>query len=147
MIVSFKRLPHSKGLPLPDYADDGAAGMDLRACLDAPRKIWPGERVLIQTGWAINLPEGWEGQIRPRSGLAINQGLTVLNAPGTIDQSYRGEIKIILVNHGEEPVLIEHGHRVAQLVIAPVQRAFAVEAMEIGETARGEHGFGSTGVL
>lgn len=146
MPVMFKRLPHCNGLPLPDYADDGASGMDLRACLDEPRMIWPNERVVIGTGWAIDLPPGWEGQIRPRSGLAAHKGLTVLNSPGTIDPSYRGEIRVILINHGEDQITINHGDRIAQLVVAPVQRAFAMEATELSQTARGENGLGSTGI-
>lgn len=145
--VMFKRMDHCNGLPLPDYADGGASGMDLRACLGEPLKLWPGQRVVISTGWAIDLPPGWEGQVRPRSGLAANQGLTVLNAPGTIDASYRGEIKVILINHGEDPVTIEHGHRIAQLVVSPILRPMALEATRLSETERGERGLGSTGVI
>jgi dUTP pyrophosphatase len=149
--VLFRRLPHGAGLPLPSYETAHAAGMDLRAAFDCAAfdadsaEIYPGERMLVRTGFAIALPAGTEAQIRPRSGLAANCGITVLNAPGTIDSDYRGEIKVLLINHGDEKHTIRHGDRIAQLVIAPVARAAAVEVDELPATARGSNGFGSTG--
>ncbi len=122
-----------------------AAGMDLCACLDAPIVIGPGGRALVPTGLAIALPTGHEGQVRPRSGLAAKHGVTVLNAPGTLDADYRGEVKVILVNHGPEAFAVQHGERIAQLVVAPVARVTIVEATSLGETARGDGGFGHTG--
>ncbi len=131
------------GLPLPEYATDGAAGLDLRAAEE--RRLQPGERALVGTGFAIALPAGCEGQVRPRSGLAARQGLTVLNAPGTVDPDYRGEVKVVLVNLGSEPVDIAAGERIAQLVVAPFRRVAPVEVEELAATARGTGGFGSTG--
>lgn len=133
---------------LPRYATDGAAGLDLSAALDAPLTVHPGERVRVPTGLVIGLPAGHEGQVRPRSGLAAKLGLTVLNAPGTIDEDYRGELQVLLVNLGTEPATIEPGDRIAQLVVAPVTRvqvAFADSVASLGETDRSSGGFGSTG--
>ncbi len=130
-------------LDLPRYETEGSAGLDLRA--DEPVSLAPGERALVPTGLALEIPPGHEGQVRPRSGLAARHGVTLLNAPGTVDADYRGEVKVILVNHGQQPVRFERGERVAQLVIAPVARA-ALEVVEaLGETGRGAGGFGSTG--
>jgi dUTP pyrophosphatase len=139
------RLPHGAGVPLPDYETAGAAGLDLRAAIDAPAMLPPGGRALVPTGLVLEIPEGFEGQVRPRSGLAARHGVTVLNAPGTIDSDYRGEVKVILVNHGAEPVSIDRGDRIAQLVVAPVSRVRLVEADALGGSARGAGGFGSTG--
>jgi dUTP pyrophosphatase len=130
---------------LPAYMTDGAAGMDLSAALDAPLVLAPGDRAAVPTGIAIALPDGCEGQIRPRSGLAARHGITCLNAPGTVDADFRGEVKVILVNLGREPFVVEHGLRIAQLVVAPVVRAEVVEVTELPATARGPGGFGSTG--
>ena len=129
----------------PMRATSGAAGMDLRACLDAPFTLAPRARALVPTGIAIALPEGHEGQVRPRSGLAAKHGVTVLNAPGTIDEDYRGEVKVILVNLGQEPFVIAHGERIAQLVVAPVTKVEIEEVSSLDDTARGAGGFGSTG--
>lgn len=131
------------GLPLPSHATEGAAGLDLMA--SEPHRILPGERRLVRTGFAIALPAGCEGQIRPRSGLAARLGLTVLNAPGTIDPDYRGEVKVLLVNLGSEPVDVAPGDRIAQLVMAPFERVTPIEVEELPETTRGAGGFGSTG--
>ncbi|MDQ7038626.1 MAG: dUTP diphosphatase [Aquificota bacterium] len=145
--VKVKRLPHAKDLPLPSYATSLSSGMDLRAAVERPVLIRPLERAVIPTGLVLEIPEGYEGQIRPRSGLALKKGLTVLNAPGTIDADYRGEVKVVLVNLGGEDVLIERGERIAQLVITPVARAVLEEVEEVSWTERGEGGFGSTGTL
>ena len=145
VILKVKRLSHAKDLPLPAYATPLSSGLDLRAAIDKPIRVKPLERVLIPTGLILEIPEGYEGQIRPRSGLALKKGLTVLNAPGTIDADYRGEVKVILINLGSEEVVIEPGERIAQLVIAPVQRVEVVEVQEVTPTERGEGGFGSTG--
>lgn len=130
---------------LPRYQTDGAAGMDLHAAIDYAILLAPGERRAIPTGLILEIPSGYEGQIRPRSGLALKHGVTVLNAPGTIDSDYRGEVAVILINHGTEPFTIERGDRVAQIVFAPVVRAELVETSETSETHRGIGGFGSTG--
>jgi dUTP pyrophosphatase len=145
--VRIMRLAHGNDLPLPSYQSAHAAGLDLLAAVpaDAPATIAPGARALIPTGLAIALPEGHEAQVRPRSGLAARHGLTVLNAPGTIDADYRGEIQVLLVNFGGEPVSITRGMRIAQLVIAPVTRAQLREVVSLDETQRGTGGFGSTG--
>lgn len=144
--VTIERLPHARDLPLPAYETAGAAGMDLRAALaDGSIALAPGARTAVPTGLVIALPGRHEAQVRPRSGLALKRGVTVLNAPGTIDADYRGEIAVILVNHGAEPFEIAHGDRIAQLVVAPVTRVRWTEG-EAGETARGARGFGSTGV-
>jgi dUTP pyrophosphatase len=142
--VVLKLLPHGAGLPLPSYQTAGAAGCDLHAAISETLTLMPGTRDKIPTGIALELPEGFEAQIRPRSGLAAKDGVTVLNAPGTIDSDYRGEILVLLVNHGDRPFEIMRGARIAQLVIAPVVRAIFVESAALGETARGDGGFGST---
>jgi dUTP pyrophosphatase len=138
-------LPHAEGLPLPAYQSAGAAGLDLLAAVDTPVTLAPLGRAMIPTGLAIALPPGHEAQVRPRSGLAAKHGVTVLNSPGTVDEDYRGEIKVILVNLGAEPFTIRRGERIAQLVIAPVTRATLVEADRLDDTDRGGGGFGSTG--
>ena len=138
-------LPHGEGLPIPSYATSGSAGCDLRAAIPAPRVLAPGERVLVETGIAVAIPEGYEGQVRMRSGLARDFGLAALNSPGTIDSDYRGEIKVIVANLGSEPVTIERGQRIAQLVIAPVARARFAVTTELPPSAREAGGFGSTG--
>ena len=145
--VRIVRLLHGKALPLPSYQSAHAAGLDLLAALtaDAPIMLAPGARALVPTGIAIALPEGCEAQVRPRSGLAVRHGLTVLNAPGTIDADYRGEIQVLLVNFGGEAVAIARGMRIAQLVIATVARAQLRECAALDETPRGTGGFGSTG--
>jgi len=143
--VLIRRLPGAEDLPVPRYMSDGAAGLDLPAALVSPLVIAPGARALVPTGFAISLPVGYEGQVRARSGLAISHGLAVLNGPGTIDSDYRGEIKVILINFGSEPVTIRRGDRVAQLVVAPVVRARLVETSELDRTERGPEGFGHTG--
>jgi len=130
-------------LPLPSYATDGSAGLDLRA--DAPVTLGPGERALVPTGLALALPPGYEGQVRPRSGLAVRQGITCLNSPGTVDSDYRGELCVVLVNLGAEPVTLGRGERIAQLVVAPVVRAELREVRELPATGRGAGGFGHTG--
>ncbi len=146
-VLKLKRLDHAAGLPLPSYESAGAAGMDLRAAVpqDAPLTLAPGARLAVPTGLIIEIPEGFEGQVRPRSGLALNHGITCLNSPGTIDSDYRGEVKVILANLGEEPFSIARGMRIAQLIIAPVARAEIVEAGGMTVSARGAGGFGSTG--
>ncbi len=145
--VRLLRLPHGEGLEPPSYASDGAAGLDLRAAVpaDAPLVLAPGARALAPTGFAIALPADHEAQVRPRSGLALKSGVTCLNSPGTIDCDYRGEVGVILVNHGAEPFTIRRGDRIAQLVVAPVSRAVWDEVETLDETARGVGGFGSTG--
>lgn len=144
--LGLEKLPHyDDALPLPAYETPGSAGIDLRAILEEAQSVAPGARALIPTGLRLAIPEGFEGQVRPRSGLALKTGLTVANAPGTIDADYRGEVKVILINLGPEPVEIAHGDRIAQLIIAPVARAVWREG-PLDRTARGEGGFGSTGV-
>jgi dUTP pyrophosphatase len=142
-----QRLPNGDGLPLPSYQSAGAAGLDLVAAVPeaAPLTLAPGARALVPCGIAIALPRGFEGQVRPRSGLAVRHGVTVLNAPGTIDADYRGEVMALLVNLGTEPFAVTRGMRIAQLVVAPVARAAVVEVAELDATARGAGGFGSTG--
>jgi len=130
---------------LPAYATEAAAGLDLAAALERPLTLAPGDRALVPTGLSIELPAGHEGQVRPRSGLAVKHGVTVLNAPGTVDEDYRGEVKVALINHGREPFVVEPGMRVAQLIVAPVARVSVVEAEELRATTRGEGGFGHTG--
>lgn len=146
--VEVQRLEHGKDLPLPKYETDGAAGMDLLAAVaeEAPVTIEPGKRAMVPTGLAIALPLGFEAQVRPRSGLAAKHGLTVLNSPGTVDCDYRGEVKVILINLGDEAFTIKRGERIAQMVIAPVTQAKWEERDSLSETARGAGGFGSTGV-
>ena len=147
MNIHIRRLPHADGLPLPSYETAHAAGMDLRAAVpdDAPVVLQPASWAMIPTGLCIAVPEGFEAQARPRSGLAAKHGITCLNSPGTIDADYRGELKVILINHGPEPFTIRRGERIAQLVIAPVARAEWVEVSELDDTPRGAGGFGSTG--
>lgn len=146
--VRLMRLPHGDDLPLPAYQSAHAAGFDLHAAVpaDAPVVIPPGQRAMIPTGIAIALPPGTEGQVRPRSGLAIRHGVTVLNAPGTVDADYRGEIQVILVNLGTQSFTVERGMRVAQLVIAPTMQPVICEVANLDETTRGVGGFGSTGI-
>ena len=146
-VIGLVRLPHSSGLPLPAYETDGSAGMDLRAALPEDRQIviLPGRRALVPTGLVMEIPEGFEGQVRPRSGLAFKHGITCLNTPGTIDSDYRGEVKVLLVNLGQDTFEVTRGMRIAQMVIAPVTRARLEERTHVGETARGAGGFGSTG--
>jgi len=145
--IGVKRLPHAEGLALPAYQSEDAAGFDLVAALaeEAPIDLAPGGRALVPTGLVLEIPPGHEGQVRPRSGLALKHGVTVLNSPGTIDADYRGEVKVILVNLGAEPFRITRGERIAQFVAAPVTRARLVVVEAVGETARGAGGFGSTG--
>lgn len=145
--VAIVQLPHAKGLNLPAYATALSAGVDLEAAVEAPVTLKPGERQLIPTGLSIALPEGYEAQIRPRSGLAFKNGVTVLNSPGTIDADYRGEIKIILANLGAEPFTVERGLRVAQMVVSPCTQVSWQQVESLDETARGAGGFGSTGTL
>lgn len=144
--VAVKRLPHAEGLDLPAYQTDGAAAMDLQAAVNAPFVLEPGKHALIPSGLAIALPEGYEAQVRPRSGLAYKHGVTVLNSPGTIDADYRGEVGVILINHGQQPFTINRGERIAQILFAPVTRGIWHEVDSLDETARGAGGFGSTGV-
>ncbi|WP_119257388.1 dUTP diphosphatase [Shinella zoogloeoides] len=146
--LSLVRLPHGEGIELPAYETSGAAGMDLRAAVatDAPLTLEPGKRALVPTGFVFEIPHGFEAQIRPRSGLAFKNGITCLNTPGTIDSDYRGEVKVLIVNLGEEPFVIERGMRIAQMVIAPVTQVAVREASQASETTRGAGGFGSTGV-
>lgn len=143
--IQVKRLPHAEGLGLPAYETAGSAGMDLRAAVEAPMTLAPGERGLVPTGLSMAIPQGYEAQIRPRSGLALKSGITCLNTPGTIDADYRGEIGVILINHGVEAFQIKRGDRIAQMVIAPVTQAELIEVHELDETARGAGGFGSSG--
>ena len=142
------RLTNGEGLDLPAYESKGAAGMDLRAAVDGdtPLTLLPGKRALVPTGFIFEIPEGFEGQVRPRSGLAFKHGITCLNSPGTVDSDYRGEVKVLLANLGEEAFIIERGMRIAQMVIAPVTQARIAEITEASKTARGAGGFGSTGV-
>jgi len=141
--VRIVRLPHGQGLDLPAYATEGAAGMDVVAAEDVT--LAPGARHAVATGLSVAIPHGYEIQVRPRSGLALKHGISVPNTPGTIDSDYRGEVKVILINHGTEPFPIQRGDRVAQLVLAPVTRAAWQEVAELDKTARGAGGFGSTG--
>ena len=141
------RLPHGADLPLPSYQSADAAGLDLMAAVlkNAPMAVAPGERALVPTGLVVALPRGFEAQVRPRSGLAARHGITVLNAPGTIDADYRGEVLVLLINLGAEPFTVTRGMRIAQLILAPVVRASIEEVAELDPTARGLGGFGSTG--
>jgi dUTP pyrophosphatase len=133
-------------VPEPRYQSEGAAGMDLCAALAQPATLLPGDRALVPTGWAVAIPRGYEGQIRPRSGLALRHGLTVLNAPGTVDADYRGEMAVLLINHGRDPFVVRPGDRIAQLVICPVATAAITVVPTLDATARGAGGYGSTGV-
>ncbi|MBB4009539.1 dUTP pyrophosphatase [Rhizobium taibaishanense] len=146
--LALQRLPHGEGIDLPAYETAGAAGMDLRAALEEiePLVLAPGERALVPTGFIFEIPEGFEAQIRPRSGLAFKNGITCLNTPGTIDSDYRGEVKVLLINLGHEDFTVSRGMRIAQMVIAPVTQAQVIEVTETSETTRGAGGFGSTGV-
>jgi dUTP pyrophosphatase len=146
-VIPIQRLPHAAGLPLPAYETAQAAGMDLRAAVpeDEPLTLRPGSRFAVPTGLCFALPAGFEGQVRPRSGLAFKNGVTCLNSPGTIDADYRGEVKVILINHGPEDFVIRRGERIAQLVVAPVVQAQWLEVETLDETKRGAGGFGSTG--
>ena len=142
--VAIRRLPHAGDMALPSYQTTAAAGADLMAAIDGEVVLAPGERKLVPTGIAVELPVGFEAQVRPRSGLAFKHGVTVLNAPGTIDADYRGEVGVILINHGADPFTIQRGDRIAQLIVAAVAQAEFHET-ELSETARGSGGFGSTG--
>ena len=144
-VVRFVRLPHAADLLLPSYQSVGAAGADLMAALAEPMEIEPGARALVPSGFTVAVPPGFEMQVRPRSGLAAKHGVTVLNAPGTVDSDYRGEVMAILINHGDSTFTIQHGDRIAQIVIAPVVTAAFEEVVATDETARGDSGFGSTG--
>ena len=145
--IALKRLPHGEGLPAPAYETAHAAGMDLRAALPEgePLTLRPGERFAVPTGLSMAIPPGYEGQVRPRSGLAFRHGVTCLNAPGTVDADYRGEVKVILINLGPDDFIVRRGDRIAQLLIAPVVQAGWRETDALDDTARGEGGFGSTG--
>lgn len=143
--VAVRRLPGAEDLPLPEYATPGAAGVDLRAAVSEELTLSPGGRCLVPTGIAIALPEGYEAQVRPRSGLALKHGVTLLNTPGTVDADYRGEVKVILINLGKEPFTVRRGDRIAQLVVQPVARIVWRETSSLEETDRGDGGFGHTG--
>jgi len=145
MQIKIKRLPHFGDLPLPAYQSAAAAGLDLPAAVEEPLTLQPGAWAAIPTGLSMELPEGCEAQVRPRSGLAFKHGITVLNSPGTIDADYRGEVKVLLINHGPEPFTVERGMRIAQMVIATVVQAELTEADTLQESARGAGGFGSSG--
>ena len=146
--IGVRRLEHGADLPLPAYATPASAGMDLTAAIPENKifTLETGKRMLIPTGLCIELPDGYEGQVRPRSGLALKHGITVLNAPGTIDADYRGEVSVLLINHGDQPFEITRGMRIAQLVVAPVVQAVWDERVTLAETSRGAGGYGSTGV-
>ena len=144
--VPLKRLHNGADLALPHYETAGSAGADIRAAVEAPLRLEPGQRALVPAGFAMALPAGYEAQVRPRSGLAVKNGITVLNAPGTIDSDYRGEVRVPLINLGDEAFTVERGMRIAQLVIAPVVQASFDEVADLSETERGAGGFGSTGV-
>jgi dUTP pyrophosphatase len=143
--VRVVRLPHGQGLALPSYQSKHAAGLDVVAGVTEPVELAPGARILVPTGFALELPQGYEAQVRPRSGLALKHGVTLLNSPGTIDADYRGEVMVLLINHGTEPFTIRRGDRIAQLVVAPVNHVEIVAVEALGETKRGPGGFGSTG--
>jgi dUTP pyrophosphatase len=147
VIVDVVRLDHGRDLSLPSYATSDSAGMDLMSAEAGDTVLEPGQRAMIATGLAMQLPSGFEAQIRPRSGLAAKHGVTVLNSPGTIDADYRGEVKVILINHGDTSVTLARGERIAQMVIAPVTQAEWRETAELGDTVRGAGGFGSTGKI
>ena len=143
--VAVQILPHGEGLPLPERATEHSAGLDLRAAIEAALCLDPGARVMVPTGLKMAIPPGFEGQVRPRSGLAFRHGVTVVNAPGTIDADYRGEVCVLLINLGQEPFTIERGERIAQLVVAPVAATTLIPVEQLESTARGSGGFGSTG--
>lgn len=144
--VRVRRLPHARDLPLPSYQSAGSAGADLRAAVEDEVTLAPGERSLVPTGLVLEIPPGWEGQVRPRSGLAVRHGVTLVNSPGTVDSDYRGEVAVPLINLGREPFTLRRGDRIAQLVIAPVSRAGFQEGDRLSPTGRGDGGFGSTGL-
>ena len=144
--LRIRRLPAAHDLPLPAAASAGSSGFDLRAALDGEVVLRPGERLLVPTGLAVEIPAGWEGQVRPRSGLALRHGIGMVNAPGTIDSDYRGEVAVLLINHGAEPFTLRRGDRIAQLVIARVESVEWEEAEALESSDRGEGGFGSTGI-
>ncbi len=146
MRLKVRRLPHGAGLPSPRAASPGSAGLDLPAAVEAPLSLAPGERALVPTGFSIELPDGCEGQVRPRSGLAVRHGVTLLNSPGTVDSDYRGEVAVVLINHGDRPFEIRRGDRIAQLVVASVVEVEVEEVEALSPTERGAGGFGSTGV-
>jgi dUTP pyrophosphatase len=149
LVLRFRKMTELDGWPLPSYGSERAAGLDLSACLPDPGQtltLAPGSITLIPTGWAVAIPEGYEGQVRPRSGVALRRGLTLINSPGTIDSDYRGEIGLAMVNHGTGAAVVKHGERLAQLVIARVWRPRIEAAAELDATARGAGGFGSTGL-
>ena len=146
MKVGIKKLPHGQDLPLPHYATSGSAGLDLLAAVEAEMTLAPGARAAVPTGLSIELPLGVEAQVRPRSGLALNHGITCLNTPGTIDSDYRGEVKVILINLGDAPFKIARGAKIAQMVIARHEQAELIEVEALSDTARGAGGFGSTGM-
>ncbi len=145
MKVRFRRLDHGRGLPLPQRASAGSAGLDLRAAIDDERRLDPGKRCLVPTGLVLEIPTGWEAQVRPRSGLALRHGVTVLNSPGTIDSDYRGEVGVLLVHLGEEPYTLKRGERIAQLVFARVAEVEWEQAEELAPSEREAGGFGSSG--
>lgn len=145
MKIRLRRLAHARDLPLPAPASPGSSGVDLRAALEQELVIRPGERALVPTGLVLELPEGFEGQVRPRSGLALEHGVTLANPPGTIDSDYRGEVKVILIHLGDAPVTVHRGDRIAQLVVARVEPVEWVEAEDLAASHRGEGGFGSSG--
>jgi dUTP pyrophosphatase len=147
LTVPLRRLPHAADLPLPTYATAQSAGVDLVAAITDSVTLLPGARTLIPTGLCMGLPDGFEAQVRPRSGLAIKNGITLLNTPGTIDADYRGEVQVILVNLGQEPFVITRGMRIAQMVIAPVLQVRWQEVADLESTERGSNGFGSTGTM
>ena len=144
--MRLSRLPHGEGLELPSTASSGSAGIDLRAAIDDEIDLGPGDRLAVPTGIAVAIPKGYEGQVRPRSGLALDHGLTLLNAPGTIDSDYRGEVKVILINLSQESFRLRRGDRVAQMVVSKVSKVRFVEASELSPTERGDGGFGSSGI-
>ena len=144
--VGVLRLPHGEGLTLPEPASRHSAGHDLRAAVEESTVLAPGARQLVPTGLVLEIPPGWEGQVRPRSGIALRHGVTLVNTPGTIDSDYRGEIKVLMINLGEEEFLVERGDRIAQIVFAPVSEVELEESLELGGTRRAAGGFGSTGV-
>ncbi len=144
--IRLRRLPHATDLPLPSPASPGSAGYDLRAAIEGDLTLAPGERALIPTGLALEIPIGYEGQVRPRSGLAIRSGITVVNGPGTIDSDYRGEVAVPLINLGQEPFILCRGDRIAQLLVAPVVKVAFEEVEELSDSERGDGGFGSSGV-
>lgn len=145
-IIKCIQLPHAKDLPLPSYQTEGAAGMDIRVALDEEYCLDPGERALLPTGLIMAIPQGYEVQIRPRSGLAIKHGISMVNSPGTIDSDFRGEIHLIVINHGQQAFKVKHGDRMAQMVMQRVHQAEIIQASEVDDTQRGHGGFGSTGV-